>query len=188
MNSGVVTNFGTGGIYGDRKYFVTRQPNDRTTTSPGSLGDSTKIIYLSPQFFGFDFGASYAFNYGEGEDTGCSTNPVQRLVRHAPMPSPAPAASASPRPVRNMSARRNEYQAGGPLARQPGRHRPGVHRWLCRRQRGPRADPGSGHQSRVFNNLNVYPDWRAGDRLWLHGRRAVRARRQQLLLGQHHAW
>ena len=31
--------------------------------------DKTKIIYLSPQFFGFDFGASYAPNNGEGERT-----------------------------------------------------------------------------------------------------------------------
>jgi predicted porin len=29
--------------------------------------DSSKIIYLSPQFFGFDFGVSYAPNTGEGE-------------------------------------------------------------------------------------------------------------------------
>jgi len=29
--------------------------------------DNTKIIYLSPQFFGFDFGVSYAPNSGEGE-------------------------------------------------------------------------------------------------------------------------
>lgn len=29
--------------------------------------DATKIIYLSPQFFGFDFGLSYAPNAGEGE-------------------------------------------------------------------------------------------------------------------------
>jgi len=29
--------------------------------------DSTKIIYLSPQFFGFDFGVSYAPNAGEGD-------------------------------------------------------------------------------------------------------------------------
>ena len=74
MNSGVITNFGTGGVYGDRESFVTRQADDRTTTSPGCLGDNTKIIYLSPQFFGFDFGASFAFNYNEGEDTGCSNN------------------------------------------------------------------------------------------------------------------
>jgi len=29
--------------------------------------DATKIVYLSPQFFGFDFGVSYAPNSGEGE-------------------------------------------------------------------------------------------------------------------------
>jgi hypothetical protein len=74
MNSGVITNFGTGGTYGDRESFVVRQANAKTNTSPGALGDNTKIIYLSPQFFGFDFGASFAFNYNDGEDTGCSTN------------------------------------------------------------------------------------------------------------------
>ena len=31
MNSGVVTNFGSGGVYGDRESFVTRQGNVRTT-------------------------------------------------------------------------------------------------------------------------------------------------------------
>jgi predicted porin len=31
--------------------------------------DATKIIYLSPQFAGFDFGLSYAFNSNEGERT-----------------------------------------------------------------------------------------------------------------------
>ena len=29
--------------------------------------DATKVIYLSPQFFGFDFGISFAANAGEGE-------------------------------------------------------------------------------------------------------------------------
>jgi predicted porin len=29
--------------------------------------DATKVVYLSPQFFGFDFGVSYAANAGEGE-------------------------------------------------------------------------------------------------------------------------
>ncbi|MGX9966576.1 porin [Roseomonas sp. F4] len=37
-----------------------------TTINDGS--DSTKIIYLSPQFFGFDFGVSYAPNQYEGEN------------------------------------------------------------------------------------------------------------------------
>lgn len=69
MNVGWVTNFGSGGVYGDWEDFTIR-PN-RTTTSPGAVGDNTKVVYLSPQFFGFDFGASWAFNEGTGGDTGC---------------------------------------------------------------------------------------------------------------------
>jgi len=40
--------------------------------------DATKIIYLSPQFFGFDFGVSYAPNAGEGERAfyGTPVNPT----------------------------------------------------------------------------------------------------------------
>lgn len=37
-------------------------------TSINDGGDSTKIIYLSPSFFGFDFGISYAPNRNEGEN------------------------------------------------------------------------------------------------------------------------
>lgn len=46
---------------------------DRSGGNPSLLtgindgNDATKIIYLSPQFFGFDFGASYAPNTGEGD-------------------------------------------------------------------------------------------------------------------------
>jgi predicted porin len=40
-------------------------PSLITGVNDGS--DATKIIYLSPQFFGFDFGLSYAPNTGEGE-------------------------------------------------------------------------------------------------------------------------
>jgi predicted porin len=42
--------------------------------------DKTKIIYLSPQFFGFDGGVSFAPNTGEGErpDTASSTTAFQR--------------------------------------------------------------------------------------------------------------
>jgi hypothetical protein len=69
MNAGYVTNFGTGGVYGYWENFTVR-PN-RTTTSPGGLGDNTKLIYLSPQVFGFDLGVSWAFNEGSGEDVGC---------------------------------------------------------------------------------------------------------------------
>ena len=38
MNAGFITNFGTGGVYGDWQDFVIR-PN-RTTTSPGDVGDN----------------------------------------------------------------------------------------------------------------------------------------------------
>ncbi|MBX9699465.1 MAG: porin [Acetobacteraceae bacterium] len=69
MNAGFITNFGSGGVYGYWENFVHR-PN-RTTTSPGGLGDNTKLIYLSPQVFGFDVGVSWAFNEGSGEDVGC---------------------------------------------------------------------------------------------------------------------
>jgi hypothetical protein len=40
-------------------------PSILTGINDGS--DSTKVVYLSPQFFGFDFGLSYAANAGEGD-------------------------------------------------------------------------------------------------------------------------
>lgn len=70
MNSGHVTNFGTGGVDGDYGDAVIRTARN-ATQFPGDFGDNTKISYLSPQFLGFDVGASFAFNLGEGEDTGC---------------------------------------------------------------------------------------------------------------------
>ncbi len=110
MNSGVVTNFGSGGVYGDRESFVSRQANVRTTTSPGALGDNTKIIYLSPQFFGFDFGASFAFNYGSGEDTGCPTNQSSGFCDSAYAFTGATAVGIAAAGG-EYAARRNEYQA-----------------------------------------------------------------------------
>ncbi|MDP3415005.1 porin [Falsiroseomonas sp.] len=51
-----------------------------TTINDGS--DSTKVIYLSPQFFGFDFGVSYAPNQYEGENylqpNAAANNALQR--------------------------------------------------------------------------------------------------------------
>ena len=49
-----------------------------STINDGS--DATKIIYLSPQFFGFDFGVSFAPNQYEGENflVGGSTTVLQR--------------------------------------------------------------------------------------------------------------
>lgn len=72
MTTGVVTGFGTGGVYGSWQNSVIR-PN-RTTTSPGDLGDNTKLIYLSPQLFGFDVGVSYALNSNTGANNGCVTS------------------------------------------------------------------------------------------------------------------
>lgn len=40
----------------------------------GDGNDATKIIYLSPQFMGFDAGVSYAANRGEGEQTTIATS------------------------------------------------------------------------------------------------------------------
>jgi predicted porin len=41
--------------------------NPSLLTGINDGNDSTKIIYISPQFFGFDFGLSYAPNAGEGD-------------------------------------------------------------------------------------------------------------------------
>jgi predicted porin len=71
MNSGWITGFGTGGVFGVWENFQTRQGGNRTQTAPGGLGDNTKIVYMSPQFFGFDFGVSYAPNFGSGGQNGC---------------------------------------------------------------------------------------------------------------------
>jgi len=72
MNAGNITNFGSGGVDGDLQDFIIGGARPGTHF-PGDIGDNTKVTYLSPQFFGFDFGGSFAFNTGEGEDTGCGT-------------------------------------------------------------------------------------------------------------------
>ncbi|MBO1076689.1 porin [Roseomonas marmotae] len=71
MLTGFVTNFGTGGVDGDAWDNVIGANNRPSYFAGGGLSDSTKVIYTSPQFFGFDFGASFAFNNNEGEDSGC---------------------------------------------------------------------------------------------------------------------
>jgi predicted porin len=83
MLTGFVTNFGTGGVDGDWGDNVIGGNNRPTYVAGGYLTDSTKIIYTSPQFFGFDFGASFAFNNGEGEDTGCTTDAVSSACDRA---------------------------------------------------------------------------------------------------------
>jgi hypothetical protein len=106
MNAGVITNFGTGGVYGDWQDFVIR-PN-RTTTSPGDVGDNTKIIYLSPQFFGFDFGASWAWNEGTGADTGCVSSFAGPYCDRA---YASQGVTAFGRATTDLPQRRNELQA-----------------------------------------------------------------------------
>jgi len=157
MNSGWVQGFGTGGVHGSWESFVTRQGNGRTTTAPGGLGDASKIIYMSPQFFGFDFGASYAPNANGGRDQGCPNDASSGFCDRAYAFTGARnfgIYAAGP----EQAARRNEYQAAV--------------RW-----RGNMAGVGiaatagyigagaandmtfSGTQVRVFNNLNI---WQVG--------------------------
>jgi hypothetical protein len=161
MNAGVITNFGTGGIYGEWEDFVTRQRAARTQTAPGGLGDNTKIIYLSPQFFGFDFGASFAPNYNEGADTGCTNDVASGWCDRAYAFTGASnfgIAAAGP----NQAARRNEYQlaarwrgsfGGVGLAIAGGYIGSTAARELTP---GPLGPVPGGTQHRVFNNLNVW--------------------------------
>lgn len=155
MNSGWITGFGTGGIHGEWESFVVRSGGARTVTAPGGLGDSSKIIYLSPQFFGFDFGASFAPNYNGGEDTGCPNNGPSGFCDRAYAFSGARALGI-PSPIPDFAARRNEYQlaarwrgnlAGVGLAATAGYIGSGAARDL---------NTTSGQQARVFNNLNIW--------------------------------
>ncbi len=107
MNAGFVTNFGTGGVYGAWQNSVVR-PN-KTTTSPGDLGDNTKIMYLSPQMFGFDFGVSYAVNSATGAGNGCSASFATYNCDRTYAYSGATANSIQP--YSDMPQRRHEIQA-----------------------------------------------------------------------------
>jgi len=110
MNSGFITNLGSGGVYGVWENFQTRQNGNRTQTGAAQLGDNTKVIYMSPQFFGFDFGVSYAPNGGGFGQSGCpsdtATSGCDRAYafRGATGFAIAPAQSGGP------MARRNEFQ------------------------------------------------------------------------------
>ena len=167
MNSGWITNFGTGGVHGDWESFVTRQRGARTTTSPGGLGDSTKIIYMSPQFFGFDFGASFALNGNEGEDVGCPNNTASGYCDRAYAFSGASnfgIYAAGP----NQVARRQEYQlalrwrgelAGVGIAITGGYIGSGAARDIT-------IVGGTSQQARVFNGLSV---WQIGAQATAYG-------------------
>ena len=64
-----ITGMGTDGDWDDglisNSAFTAGGPSILTGINDGN--DSTKIVYLSPQFFGFDFGVSYAPNQNEGD-------------------------------------------------------------------------------------------------------------------------
>jgi hypothetical protein len=109
MNSGWVTGFGTGGVLGVWENFQTRQGGNRTQNAPGGLGDNTKIVYMTPQFFGFDAGVSYAPNLGTGGNHGCSNDTATGFCDRAYAFSGAIAAGI---PARGgeVGARRNEWQ------------------------------------------------------------------------------
>ncbi|PHK94802.1 hypothetical protein CR162_11655 [Pseudoroseomonas rhizosphaerae] len=71
MSVGQISNFATGGLDGD--FYDSLAGNSPALNMSSDAGDNTKIIYMSPQFAGFDFGASFAFNTGEGPLSGCTS-------------------------------------------------------------------------------------------------------------------
>jgi len=73
MSTGQIANFATGGLDGDFSDSLAGNSPLLKLNQPSDAGDNTKIIYMSPQFAGFDFGASFAFNSGEGPLSGCTT-------------------------------------------------------------------------------------------------------------------
>lgn len=109
MNSGWITGFGTGGVFGVWENFQTRQGGNRTQTAPGGLGDNSKIVYMTPQFFGFDFGASFAPNFGSGGQNGC-VNDVNTSWCDRAIAFTGATGASIPVAGGEMAARRNEYQ------------------------------------------------------------------------------
>lgn len=157
MNSGWVQGFGTGGVHGSWESFVTRQAGGRTTTAPGGLGDNSKIIYMTPQWAGFDFGASFAPNANVGEDVGCPTNSNSGYCDRAYAFTGARnfgIYAAGP----EQAARRNEWQAAARWRGDVG----GVGIAATVGYIGASAArdmTANGQQFRVFNNMNI---WQAG--------------------------
>ncbi|MCC7428857.1 MAG: porin [Alphaproteobacteria bacterium] len=75
MQVWIPTNFGAGGADGNFDDYILGRPGNGIGSSVplgnlAEIGDNSKIIYLSPQFFGFDVGVSYALNAGQGETSG----------------------------------------------------------------------------------------------------------------------
>ncbi len=113
MNSGFITNFGTGGVYGVWEQFQVRQSGNRTQTGPAQIGDNSKVIYMSPQFFGFDFGVSYAPNGGGFGNGGCPSDNVTTGCDRAYAFRGATSWAVAPAGQLGAMARRNEYQVAG---------------------------------------------------------------------------
>ncbi|MCS6891368.1 MAG: porin [Rhodovarius sp.] len=109
MNSGWITGFGTGGVFGAWEQVATRAAQNRTMTAPAGLGDNSKIVYLSPQFFGFDFGLSFSPNLGEGGSTGCPNDVASGWCDSSWAFRGASAAGITAAGG-FLGARRNEYQ------------------------------------------------------------------------------
>jgi len=109
MNAGWITGFGTGGVFGAWEQFGTRSANNRTMTAPGGIGDNSKIVYLSPQYFGFDFGASFAPNLGEGGSSGCP-NDIASAACDRSWAFRGASGSGITAAGGSIGARRNEFQ------------------------------------------------------------------------------
>ncbi|WP_458094890.1 porin [Roseomonas sp. WA12] len=74
LASGHITGFGIGGLdSGDAFQQVVGGNYRIALNNPNDLGDNTKLIYMSPQFLGFDAGASFSFNTQEGPLSGCDS-------------------------------------------------------------------------------------------------------------------
>ncbi|WP_198380044.1 porin [Roseomonas sp. KE2513] len=74
LQSGHITGFGVGGLDSGDQYQQAIGGNQRAQfNTVNDPGDNTKLIYLSPQFLGFDAGASFSFNTNDGANSGCDT-------------------------------------------------------------------------------------------------------------------
>ncbi|TPG49604.1 porin [Roseomonas nepalensis] len=72
LQSGHITGFGVGGLDSGDQYQQVVGGNQRGAFSTvNDPGDNTKLIYLSPQFLGFDAGGSFSFNTNDGANSGC---------------------------------------------------------------------------------------------------------------------
>ena len=64
--------FDDGGLNGDTPAFITSDPYNYPFADVGNFYTTNKIVYLSPQFYGVDFGLSFEPNTGNVGDAGAS--------------------------------------------------------------------------------------------------------------------